>query len=321
MKKNLIGWTLLAALFLHCGSDKKQDIIGVYYRSTAAYEDNEIVKNLSQTAFANNFATFIKGYDKNPELSMIKRFNDKGVRYLILEDHDLKNIRALFRYTQYRKIRLSLVTSSTTSQADAVYLTDYRGLGRETVNQVFTYSRAKRSVFVIYFSREHEEPYWKREVRQGYGDFFARTQGLFITNTVYSRTNSSAIRQDMASFINMFQDNFRGILTDDDRIARKIILYLKSVGRDGEIQAGGFGATMDGMNTIIKIGFCMTGDMDRYGLFNTAVTDVFRSTGLFSGEERHRHRLLPGVVYNQFNILENLALTRKYSIQQLIGNK
>ncbi|MDD5067831.1 MAG: hypothetical protein PHF84_12365 [bacterium] len=306
-------------LFLQCSPVKRSNTIGIYYQRTTPYADREMIKDLSRTAFVYNYSLIFQSYEKTPRKRTLADFSGKGAKIILLEEHDAQKAAPFYRFCRSRGIRLTLITSVTTSQADLVLLSDYRKLGSNLARQLYEFSRSKRNVFVLYYKKDYKRYYYKLKLMEGYHDYFQPSLTL-ITN-LYSGTNYQSVKKDIYQFITLYGEELRGILTDDDRIAEKTVLALKNVRKEGEIQVSGFGGLLNGINCIIKIGLCVTGDMNRYALFQTALTNSIQYDPEPENVPRPRYFLKDGIYYNQINTLDNLALTRKFSIQQILDTR
>lgn len=319
MKKYLLLCILTVILFLHCAPEKRLNVIGILYKQSNEYCDNEITKMLSQTAFENNYSVIIKTYQGIPAKKHIREFNQKQVKIIILEAYDLKNIKSIYNYCKANNILLALITTQETDKTHLLYITDFKKLGKEIANQLYNFTRRKRNTFIIYFKDDYIRDYYKTQLLLGFNEFFGSRFRIYTNH--YINTEPEAINKDISAFLTVHTNNLRGILTDEDRIGSEIVEILKRRGKDGEVKVSAYNADKEGINSIVKFGLCVTAGIDRYSLFQTSLTNTINHYDTLIKKDKPEHIFFEGVYYNPLNVLENLARTRKFSIHQIINKK
>ena len=160
----------------------------------------------------------------------------------------------------------------------------------------------------------------KLELFHGYHDFFQSNKYLQTATNFYTVTNYALYKKKIYRLSSQYSNKFRGILMDSDDAAVKMAYALRRTGKENEIKTCGFGAQLHGLDSMIKTGLVVTGDINRYALFHAALTNAMRDyPKLIKREKQKIH--IPGAYYHQFNAMDVLSKTKKYSIHQIITEK
>lgn len=309
------------SFFYHCGTGKKADLIGVYYKATNPYNEKEILRNLSQIAFKNNYTLIKRSYKKNPKYSIIKEFHRKKVKIIIFEGFHSNDISKITKYARRKKILLSLITDKPAAGAHILNITDYKQLGYDMASQLYQFSRRKRDQFVILYKNKFSNYYYKNELLKGYSQFFLTHPELKITTNTYEQTNKDYLILKLNHLISNYPNNLRGIITDNDAVAVFMGKIIRRKGKDNKIKISGLHTSLKGVDSIMKTSISVTGDINRYQLFHTALSNALINYTNIINAQTTQTNLLNGIYYNQINILDKLAPAKKFSIKQIIQNQ
>ncbi len=312
---------LFLTLFHHCTSAKKSNIIGIYYKKTNQYNETEIFRDLEKIAFKNNFKLIKKEYTEKPGYKVIKEFHKNKVKIIILEDYIASDIDLIAKYAKKKKILLSHITDNKKSPAHIINSTDFEQLGFDIAEQLFNYTRSKRNTFVVMYNIDFTNCYRKKELLKGYRQFLIKKRSLNLVTNTYSRINEDDFRKTIYILSSIFSNNLRGILMDNDSAAVTMAHILRRTGKEDEIKISGFNATLSSIDSMMKTGLVVTGDINRYSLFHQAFTNSLIHYANIMNNNKRMTNIIPGVYYHQFNTMDNLSLTRKFSIKQIINNK
>ncbi len=322
MRQRLLIYIIISlSLFYHCGVGKKADLIGVYYKAVNPYNEKEILRNLSQIAFKNNHTLIKRSYKKNPKYNIIKEFHKKKVKIIIFEGFHLKDISKITRYAHQKKILLSLITDKPAAGAHILNITDYKKLGYDMASQLYQFSRRKRDQFVILYKNNFSDYYYKKELLKGYSQFFVAHPELKITTNTYNQTNKEYLILKLNHIISTYPNNLRGIITDDDAVAVLMGNSIRRKRQDNKIKISGLHTSLEGVDSIMKTLIAVTGDINRYQLFHTALSNALINYTNIINAQTTQTNLLNGIYYNQINILDKLAPAKKFSIKQIIQNQ
>ena len=108
---------------------------------------------------------------------------------------------------------------------------------------------------------------------------------------------------------------------DSDEAAVTMAYILRRTGKENEIKIAGFNASLSGIDSMMKTGLAVTGDINRYALFHQAFTNSLIHYANIMKNNKKMTNIIPGVFYHQFNTMNNLSLTKKFSIKQIINNR
>ena len=159
--KKLLFIISIISLFINCGSYKKKNIIGIYFKQTNKYNEKEIILNLEKLAFKNNYSIIAESYKIKPEKNIIKKLQRKGVKIIILEDYNPENAEKFARYIKNKEILSSVITEKAINNTHILNIPNYQKLGYDIANQLYNYTRGKRNTFVIMYKTGYTYNYKK----------------------------------------------------------------------------------------------------------------------------------------------------------------
>ena len=308
---------LVISLLNHCSPAKKKNIIGIHYKKTIQYNETEIFQDLSKIAFKYNYQMIREGYEREPVYRVIKRFCRQGARIIILEDYSSDDLSKIIKYARKNEVLLSLITDKKIHDAPLVNLTEFKQLGYRIINDLYIFTRSKRNVFAVMYNADYINNFRKKGLLQGYSRFIDEYRSLTLLTNIYTDTNQAEFRKRIYMLTSKFSNNLRGILMDNDTVASKMAHILRRIGKENEIKVAGFEATLSGIDSMMKTGLVVSGDINRYVLFHNAFTNsILNYTEIMRNNKRITN-ISPGISYNQHNVFDSLSLTRKYSIKQI----
>lgn len=311
---------IISIILTNCGSGEKENIIGLYFQEKNAYNEKEIIQSLSQKAFKNGYTLLVKTYKKRPKKSVFRELNLKKVKIIIFEGDNSKKTMRLVKYAHKKRIFVSLINDISTTYEHLLITTDYKKLGYNIANQLYNYSRRKRTTFLILYNKNTSTFYNKNEILNGYNKFFNLRPEYKILTNYYEQTNREYFKKILNHYLYTYTNNFRGVLTDNDTIAVSLANYLRKIGKDGEVKISGLFTTKSGINSIMKTGITVTGDINRYHLFHSAFSNaVSQYSNLITNKSQIKK--IEGIYYNQMNIIDHLAKSQKFSIKEIIPSK
>ncbi len=319
--KLYIALFFIVILLSYCAPVKKANIIGIYYKKANPYNETEIFRDLSERAFKYNYQIIKEGYDVKPEYKVIKKFYKKGVKIIILEDYSSFSLKKILKYVEKKQILLSVITDKTLPYIPILNITDFKKLGHDIAHGLYSYTRSKRNTFVIMYNDDHADSFRKRELLHGYFKYFKTRNGLTILTNTYKSTNTTELKKRIRALSSQFSNNLRGILMDNDSSAVKMAYILRRIGKENEIKIAGFDTTLRAIDSMMKTGLVVTGDINRYGLFCSAFTNSLIYYSDIMNKNKYMTNVVPGVCYNQNNLMDRLANTRKFSIKQIFKSK
>jgi len=317
---NCMVYILAFHLFHSCSPRKKSNIIGLYYKKINVYNETEIFKELAELGFQNRYSLLLESYKEKPDFSIIKKWYRNKVKIIILEDYKAKNIKKIAKFARKKKILLSHITDREDSPAPVVYYTDFIQLGYDIINQLFNYTRSKRHIFIIMYKDDYAKHFRKLQLLKGYNLFLKHNRILKAVTNTYQSIDEKGFRRKIYSYCARYSNNIRGILMDSDEAAVVMAHILRRTGKENEIKVAGFNATLKGIDSMMKTGLLVTGDINRHALFFSTFTNSLKFYNNIITENQTIKKAIPGIYYHQFNTMDNLARTKKYSIKQIIIN-
>ncbi len=308
---------IISALFLHCSNDRNYNKISVLYSKHNSYYDKELKNSIQEWKFDNNYSLTIDelNYDSLSDIKEKIINNKSGI--IIAETDNSELTKKLYSFSRHHHIILNLIANSTNHKYNNLFITDYKELGNKIAFNLYDLSRSRRNIFILYLNNNYIESYYKKELIKGFIEFCHSKQISIITNTYTKDINKDKIKIELRKWITIYNNNIRGIFTENESIAIMLMELIRRAGKDGEIKIASFGATIDGINSMLKIGLAVTGDIYRLKLFRNAL-EYSKTNKLYIKRQR-KIFFIKGIIYNQTILLDRLSKSKKYSIQQLIA--
>lgn len=316
----IIFFSVLSSILLNtCTLDKKANIIGIHYKKTNPYNEKEIFRDLSKIAFDKNYTIIKNGYEEKPDYKVIKEFYKKKVKIIILEDYSSSGLSKILKYVKNKNILLSLITDKIIPHCHLLNITDFEKLGYSIANELYNFTRGKRNTFVIMYNVKFTNNYRKNKLIKGYNRFINSYNNLNLITNTYKSTNKADFKKKLYVLTGIFSNNLRGILMDNDDVAVKMAYILRRTGKENEIKIAGFNTTLAGIDSMMKTGLVVTGDINRYALFLNAFTNSLVHYTNIMNNNNSITNIIPGAYYHQYNAMDQLSLTKKFSIKQIIN--
>ncbi len=309
---------IILEFFAGCSSTKRdKNIIALYYSPKKfPYLYNEIRNRASKIVFRENLKLIFRSVTDNikDDISFIAK---SGAFIVILEDDKLSRIKKLYNSFRKKKIKVALITSeiTNTEYSDYLFTTDFSNIGRRTAEILYKSTRKRRNVFVMYLNKKKSRK--QCELVKGISSFFKEDKDiLFYTN--YYTGPDKFDKEDFHKLVHSFSGNLRGIFVDNDEYGVLLAKELRMMKKDNKIKLASFGATIEGINSILKTEIAVSGDINRISLYTNALKiliNVLKEKNINSKKIIYYDK---GVCYTQVNIMDLLAKTKKYSIQEIL---
>ncbi len=303
-------------LFFNCTNDRNYRRIGVLYTEQNSYYDKELKNSILDWKFNNNYYVNIYKLTGDNIKEIKNDIIEKKIGAVIAEVNNGNIIANLFKFCHRNNIVFNLIATSTNYKFNKLFITDFKSLGRQIGNNLYVLSRSRRNKVVIYFEKNYRNSYLKNTLLTGFIKFNKEKNIILSTNVYTGNINSNQIKSNLKKWISIYSNNFRGIFTDSEKIAIILLNLIRRAGKDGEIKIAAYGATLDGINSMLKIGLSVTADENRISLFTNALS--YNKDNKFIAHEK-KIIYIPGIIYNQTILLENLSKSKKYSIKQLVS--
>lgn len=321
MKNFLYVIVIISLLNLNgCFSSKHlENIIGVYYDSAQyPYLYKEIKNKLNEIVFKENFKIYFHkiGEDIKKDVDF---FIKKRVPVVIVENNDLEKVKFIYNVFKRKKIKVALITSEITNTTynDFLFTTDFLELGKRMANILYHSTRRKRNIFLLYVNNK-EKQVSRKIMMEGVTTFLKDLDRDILIYTNYYTPSAEIDKDTLKKLIISFSNNFRGIFVDDDEYGVLVAKELRKMGKDIEIKVATFGATVKGINSILKTGIAVSGDINRISLYTNATMMIMELLKKKDLDKSHIIYYDKGVCYTQLNVMDLLAETRKFSIKEIL---
>ncbi len=318
-KKNIFKLIIIltvAILVYSCFYKRnRNNIIAIYYQAGLKYQNNEIKKKLNELSFRNNIKLyFVSSTNKN----YIDKLLKNNPSTIIFEENNFDRVKRIYQKFHHSS-KLVLITSKITNQeyCDYYFSTDFEILGQELAENLFEYSRRKRSLFLIF--RQKEYAFNKEMLIKGVSSFLIGKGNISLyTNYYYEENQFDTVK--FKRLLYSFTDGIRGIIVDDDSYGIKIAKELRRLGMDDEIKVASFGSILEGIDAVLKGEVIANADIDRFMLFK----ESFKiAVGMRNEKKFDNKRLIyydKGICYTRANIVDKMALSKKYSIREILSS-
>ncbi len=314
----LISLISIITFLSSCSKNKNYKKIAIIYEPVNSYYDNELKKDIINLKFNKNLNIKLYTNIENNKEKILKNIEKENRGIVILENRNLSLIKSIYKYCRHHKIILNLISNTTNSYFHNLFITDYYKLGYQIGKELYNLSRKKRNIFIIFFQKNYKKIYYKNMLLKGFSQFNLEKNITLITNYYKKNINEETIHNSIKNWINEYGKELRGIFIDNDNIANISLNILRRSGKDNEIKIASFGTTLEGINSMLKIGLTVDADENRISLFTNAIE--YNITNKYKKYNKNRRKIIyiPGVIYNQQILLDKLAKTKKFSIKQLI---
>ncbi|MBN1898570.1 MAG: sugar ABC transporter substrate-binding protein [Spirochaetes bacterium] len=310
---------LISLLFWSCYAGKQQNnIIGLYFKNkNLHYLNQEIEKTAKEISFKENFKIFACSPSSRLR-SDVAFFVKKGASVVIAEEEDIDRLEKLYRMLKRRDIKLALISSNITNEQyyDFFIGTDFSDLGRRLGDLFCQFTRKKRNSFLFFLCKIPSER--QQQLVHSISLYLKEKNNIAVFTNYYD--NPEKLDKNRLSFwVSHLSNDLRGIIVDEDPQAVLLGRELRKMRKDIEIKVASFGATREGISSLLKTEIAVSGDINRIALFTNSLLSLIDI--LKNNKENSANKTIyydKGVCYTQINIMELLAETKKYSIQDIM---
>ena len=307
-KKFILIFVLL--LSFSCSAKFKKKCIELFIpkENYSEFFYTQLRNELNRIAVKNNFSLEINQYND--------LFNNKDRIYpeiTIIEENDYSKIKKIYKMLKRNKVQVALVTDALTNTefCDYLFNFDLYNLGYQLANNLYNYSSKERNVVILFLSKTNI----KNKIFEG-ATSFLKEKNITIVTDYYKEKNNIDSKIDL--IIKKYDDQIKGFIVDNDILGATIGKYIRKSGKDTKIKIASYNASIEGLCSLLRFETSFIADLDKFSLYTNAFS--FLVSKLKSKNNEKIVYSHPGIIYSQANITENLAITKKFAIQDLLLN-
>ncbi len=319
MRNNyLIIGLIILILNVNCSRHTQSRRVLYLYRSNDFLYKN-ILRYFDEVSFAYNIELFKEKWG-NPEYE--KQISKIHPDILIFETENINELKDIIK-AKSDNTKLYLITRNLITNLEGItriFTTDFSNLGYKLAKQIWAYSFKNRNTVVFLCQTNFYTNTSAKQFFNGCKKFLLAKEIKIYTNFYSPIISSNKVEEVVNEIIYKFPGDLRAIIVDNVKVATEVARYLRKIRKEMEYKTGAFGVDIEGIHSLLRTEITVLADEDKFKIYKK-VLEVCNKELNKKVENLKKIYYIEGRCYNQVNVMDTLAETKLYSLEDVLIRK